>query len=107
MRLELKIFENNSDVRVSMAERLYYNCEHIGRIIIINPKRKIMFKNSSYKCSYVNVVKKNGFNISAAYNITSQVLRDEPLHTKCIPLHVALLVDMKKTNQLFRLAHRY
>ncbi|XP_023346984.1 cell division cycle protein 16 homolog isoform X1 [Eurytemora carolleeae] len=67
---ELKMFENNSDVRVSMAERLYYNCEHI-----------------------------------AAYNITSQVLRDEPLHTKCIPLHVALLVDMKKTNQLFRLAH--
>ena len=66
-----------------------------------------MFKNPSYKCSCGNIVRENGFDISAAYNITSQVLRDEPLHTKCIPLHVALLVDMKKTNQLFRLAHRY
>jgi len=67
---ELTVFEKNCDVRVSLAERHYYNSDHM-----------------------------------AAYKITCQIMQEDPLHHKCIPLHVALLVDMKKTNELFRLAH--
>jgi len=67
---ELKLFEKNSDVRISMAERLYYNCDHLS-----------------------------------AFSITSQIMLEDPLHHRCIPLHVALLVDLKKTNALFSLAH--
>merc|ERR1719309_484199 len=67
---ELAVFEKNCDVRVCMAERFYYNCDHV-----------------------------------AAYKITCQIMHEDPLHHRCIPLHVALLVDMKKTNDLFKLAH--
>ena len=67
---DLKPFEKNSDVRISLAERLYYNCDHLS-----------------------------------AFTITSQIMREDPLHHRCIPLHVALLVDLRKTNALFSLAH--
>jgi len=67
---ELRMFETNADVRVSQAERLYYNCDHLG-----------------------------------AYQITSSIMREDPLHTKCIPVHLALLVDMKEANSLFTLGH--
>jgi len=67
---QLSRFEKNNDIRVSMAERLYYNCDHV-----------------------------------TAFEITSDIMRDDPLHHKCVPLHIALLVDMKETNELFQLAH--
>ncbi|KAF6040458.1 CDC16 [Bugula neritina] len=41
-----------------------------------------------------------------AYKITSKVLNKEPFHLKCLPLHIVLLVELRKPRDLFYLAHR-
>jgi len=41
----------------------------------------------------------------SAFEITSEIMREDPLHHKCVPLHISLLVDMKETIELFRLGH--
>uniref|UniRef100_A0A8D9ER57 Cell division cycle protein 16 homolog n=1 Tax=Cacopsylla melanoneura TaxID=428564 RepID=A0A8D9ER57_9HEMI len=47
-----------------------------------------------YGCSY-----------KKCFNITEQVLSRDPYHTACLPLHIACLVEMNKSNKLFKLAH--
>jgi hypothetical protein len=34
-------------------------------------------------------------------------MKEDPFHPKCLPVHVALLVELNKTNALFHLAHRF
>ena len=41
----------------------------------------------------------------AAHEITCAVLKSDPWHAKCLPVHVALLVELKESNSLFKLAH--
>lgn len=67
---ELAKYEKNSDLRVAIAERYYYNCDNVS-----------------------------------AYEITCDIMREDPLHHKCVPLHISLLVEMKETIELFRLGH--
>ena len=57
---ELVKYEKNSDLRVAIAERYYYNCDNVS-----------------------------------AYEITCDIMREDPLHHKCVPLHISLLVEMK------------
>lgn len=47
-----------------------------------------------YICSY-----------KECFNITEEVLKKDPYHTTCLPLHIGCLVELKKTNKLFYLAH--
>ena len=62
--------KDNSDVRVSELERLYYNCDH-----------------------------------HAAINLSTDILKQDPHHPACLPIHVALLVELNKTSDLFKLSH--
>jgi hypothetical protein len=39
--------------------------------------------------------------------MTSLVMKQDPFHPKCLPVHIALLVELNKTNVLFHLAHRW
>ncbi|XP_067949328.1 cell division cycle protein 16 homolog [Watersipora subatra] len=41
-----------------------------------------------------------------AFKITAKVLEKEPFHLRCLPLHIALLVELHKPNELFYLAHQ-
>lgn len=41
-----------------------------------------------------------------SYKITRNVLESDPFHERCLPVHVATLVELKKSNELFYLAHR-
>jgi hypothetical protein len=34
-------------------------------------------------------------------------MKQDPFHPKCLPVHIALLVELNKTNVLFHLAHRW
>lgn len=40
------------------------------------------------------------------YKMTSQVLQKDPLHSACLLLHISGMVELKKTNDLFFLAHK-
>ncbi|XP_076454302.1 cell division cycle protein 16 homolog isoform X2 [Babylonia areolata] len=41
------------------------------------------------------------------YRITKDVLtRRDPLNSRCLPLHIAVLVELKKPNELFYLGHK-
>ncbi|XP_073980642.1 cell division cycle protein 16 [Rhodnius prolixus] len=47
-----------------------------------------------YACAY-----------SDCFATTQQVLEKDPYHTSCLPIHIACLVELKKANALFYLAH--
>merc|ERR1719341_1576371 len=68
--VQLEPLKENNDVRGSLAERHFYNCDY-----------------------------------RAAHQITCTVLKSDPWHAKCLPVHVALLVELKESNALFKLAH--
>ena len=40
------------------------------------------------------------------YKRTSQVLEKDPFHSACLPLHISCMVELKKSNDLFLLAHK-
>ncbi|XP_077975970.1 cell division cycle protein 16 homolog [Styela clava] len=40
------------------------------------------------------------------YKFTSGILRTDPYHTECLPLHIAFLVVLRKSNELFYLSHK-
>ncbi|XP_071949741.1 cell division cycle protein 16 homolog [Antedon mediterranea] len=42
----------------------------------------------------------------STYNITNRVLQTDPFHSTCLPLHIATLVELQKSNELFYLGHR-
>ena len=65
-----EMLSDNSDVRVSELERLYYNCDY-----------------------------------HAALRLSTAILKADPHHPACLPIHVALLVELEKTSDLFKLSH--
>ena len=38
--------------------------------------------------------------------LTERILKKDPYHNLCLPVHIACLVELKKTNALFYLAHK-
>ncbi|XP_076239082.1 cell division cycle protein 16 [Calliopsis andreniformis] len=40
------------------------------------------------------------------FSLTERILKKDPFHNLCLPLHIACLVELKKTNALFYLAHK-
>lgn len=48
-----------------------------------------------YNCDYHN-----------CFSLTERILKKDPYHNSCLPIHVACLVELKKTNVLFYLAHK-
>ncbi|KAL0122000.1 hypothetical protein PUN28_007059 [Cardiocondyla obscurior] len=40
------------------------------------------------------------------FSLTEKILKKDPYHNACLPVHIACLVELKKTNALFYLAHR-
>ena len=48
-----------------------------------------------YQCDYYQCIK-----------LTTQVLSRDVYHTECLPVHISCLMELKKTHQLFDLAHR-
>ena len=48
-----------------------------------------------YNCDYAQ-----------CFSLTSSVMKDDPFHTECLPIHISCLVELKKPNNLFHLAHK-
>ena len=44
--------------------------------------------------------------LKSSLEITEGVMKLDPYHTQCLPLHIALLVQMKKPKKLFFMAHK-
>lgn len=40
------------------------------------------------------------------FSLTERILKKDPYHNSCLPVHIACLVELKKTNALFYLAHK-
>ncbi|XP_043270067.1 cell division cycle protein 16 homolog isoform X2 [Venturia canescens] len=40
------------------------------------------------------------------FSLTERILKKDPYHSSCLPVHIACLVELKKTNALFYLAHK-
>ncbi|XP_025422484.1 cell division cycle protein 16 homolog [Sipha flava] len=40
------------------------------------------------------------------FQITQSVLKQDPYHPECLPIHIACLVELEKSNELFYLAHK-
>ncbi|CAI6347241.1 unnamed protein product [Macrosiphum euphorbiae] len=40
------------------------------------------------------------------FQITESVLKQDPYHPECLPIHIACLVELEKSNDLFYLAHK-
>ncbi|KAG8037704.1 hypothetical protein G9C98_005915 [Cotesia typhae] len=40
------------------------------------------------------------------FSLTEVILKKDPYHSCCLPVHIACLVELKKTNALFYLAHK-
>ncbi|KZC08990.1 Cell division cycle protein 16 like protein [Dufourea novaeangliae] len=40
------------------------------------------------------------------FSLTERILKKDPYHNTCLPVHIACLVELKKTNALFYLAHK-
>ncbi|XP_028403874.1 cell division cycle protein 16 homolog [Dendronephthya gigantea] len=40
------------------------------------------------------------------YKMSSQIMQKDPLHSACLPLHISCMVELKKPNELFFLAHK-
>ncbi|KAK8721511.1 hypothetical protein OTU49_012755 [Cherax quadricarinatus] len=45
-------------------------------------------------------------NFAQCYRLTQEVLKKDPYHTGCLPIHVSCLVELKQSNTLFLLAHK-
>ncbi|KAJ4431999.1 hypothetical protein ANN_20613 [Periplaneta americana] len=45
-------------------------------------------------------------NYQQCSHITEDVLKKDPYHSGCLPVHISCLVELKKVNKLFYLAHR-
>ena len=41
----------------------------------------------------------------SAFKLSSEIIKADPFHMRCLPIHIALLVELKKTNSLFQVAH--
>uniref|UniRef100_T1JHN4 peptidylprolyl isomerase n=1 Tax=Strigamia maritima TaxID=126957 RepID=T1JHN4_STRMM len=56
----------------------------------------------------INVAERQYYNCDYAecFKITNSVLNRDPFHSDCLPIHIACLVELKKSNALFYLAHR-
>ena len=48
-----------------------------------------------YNCDYAQ-----------CFSLTTSVMKDDPFHTECLPIHISCLVELKKPNNLFHLAHK-
>ena len=48
-----------------------------------------------YSCEY-----------QAAVELSTEILRTDPTHPACLPVHIALLVELDRATELFRLAHQ-
>ncbi|XP_033226801.1 cell division cycle protein 16 homolog isoform X2 [Belonocnema kinseyi] len=40
------------------------------------------------------------------FTLTESILKKDPYHNGCLPVHIACLVELKKTNALFYMAHK-
>ncbi|KAK3888761.1 hypothetical protein Pcinc_007234 [Petrolisthes cinctipes] len=45
-------------------------------------------------------------NYAQCYRLTQEVLKKDPYHTDCLPIHISCLVELKQSNTLFLLAHK-
>ena len=48
-----------------------------------------------YNCDYAN-----------CFKLTSLIMEEDPFHSDCLPIHISCLIELKKTNSLFHLAHK-
>ncbi|XP_074658547.1 cell division cycle protein 16 homolog [Tubulanus polymorphus] len=56
----------------------------------------------------INLAERHYYNCDfrECFKITSTVLKESPFNNECLPLHIAVLVELNKPIKLFHLAHR-
>lgn len=56
----------------------------------------------------VNLAEKHYYNCDfrECYKITTRVMSNDPYNSQCLPIHIAVLVELKKAKDLFYLSHK-
>ena len=116
----LESLDENLDVVVNLAERYYYNCDvretHRISTAVLKKGTYIGLRlTASYGCMFVCLsvchsvlslfVFLSYLSYSLIFSCTLDSILADPYHSSCLPLHIAVLVELKKSNDLFYLAH--
>ena len=86
-KMSLKKYDKPADLIVSKTFEPILS--HNSDFIVAKAERHF------YNCDYVQ-----------CFSLTSSVMKEDPFHTDCLPIHISCLVEMKKSNDLFHLAHK-
>lgn len=85
---------HNLDIQVAEAERLYYNCDYHQCFSLTDRFVTIVFSSffSEYSCHYLLII------LHYYIFFVFSLLKKDPYHSGCLPVHIACLVELKKTN---------
>ena len=86
-RMSLKKYDKPADLIVS--KKFEPILSHNSDFLVAKAERHF------YNCDYTQ-----------CFSLTSTVMKDDPFHTDCLPIHISCLVELKKSNDLFHLAHK-
>ena len=107
---------SDPDLTSSLARHLYWgNIKKYSEIVLSGDSPPLSGPQHS---SWSRVFQKNGdvrvaelerlyYNCDyhSALALSQDILKADPHHPACLPLHIALLVELNKTSDLFKLAH--
>ena len=103
------------DVVVSLATHLYWgNIKKYSEVVLAGDQtlsdpedsrwRRLFEDNGDVKVAELERLYYN-CDYHAAFSLSSDILKQDPHHPACLPVHIALLVELNKTSDLFKLAH--
>ena len=85
---KLKKYDCPGTVTVKIPEKLSELSENLD-VVISTAERHL------YNCDF-----------RSAHEVTSKVLAKDPYNNQCLPIHIAVLVELKESNALFYMAHK-
>ena len=103
------------DVVVSLATHLYWgNIKKYSEVVLAGDQtlsdpedsrwRRLFEDNGDVKVAELERLYYN-CDYHAAFSLSSDILKQDPHPPACLPVHIALLVELNKTSDLFKLAH--
>ncbi|XP_066594170.1 cell division cycle protein 16 homolog [Prorops nasuta] len=91
---KLKKYQDPNKKHVCVSAAVY--CTNVNERLSENLDIKVSEAEwLYYNCDY-----------QKCFSLTERILKKDPYHSSCLPVHIACLVELKKTNALFYLAHK-
>ncbi|XP_044262196.1 cell division cycle protein 16 homolog [Tribolium madens] len=81
-------------------KNLMKNVEHFERPVLTKLKQSLDMQVAEAERLYYNC------DYQQCSELTEAILREDPYHNGCLPIHIACQVELKLSNKLFSLAHK-